>query len=233
MKNLLTVVMLFVFSTALYAQKDVTKFLGIPVDGTKTAMIQKLKAKGFTPSIWDKNILEGEFNGFEVNVHIVTNNNKVWRIMLADKNTQDETGIKIRFNKLCRQFENNKKYEPMTDKEQTIPDDEDLSYEMAIHNKRYEAGFYQISPLDTVAIYNESKQSLLDKYTQEQLDNPTEEISIAIQLNYLNNKLDIELQNIFAMTNNYVWFMIVEHAGEYYITMYYDNEYNHADGEDL
>ena len=47
--------------------------------------------------------------------------------MLADKNTLDETGIKIRFNKLCRQFENNKKYEPMTDKEQTIPDDEDLS----------------------------------------------------------------------------------------------------------
>lgn len=39
MKNLLTVVMLFVFSTALYAQKDVTKFLGIPVYGTKTAMI--------------------------------------------------------------------------------------------------------------------------------------------------------------------------------------------------
>ena len=215
MKNLLTVVMLFVFSTALYAQKDVTKFLGIPVDGTKTAMIQKLKAKGFTPSIWDKNILEGEFNGFD------------------DKNTLDETGIKIRFNKLCRQFENNKKYEPMTDKEQTIPDDEDLSYEMTVNNKRYEAVFYQISPLDTVAIYNESKQSLLDKYTQEQLDNPTEEISAAIRLNYRNNRLDIGLQNLFAMTNNFVWFMITEHAGKYYITMYYDNEYNHADGEDL
>ena len=214
MKNLLTVVMLFVFSTALYAQKDVTKFLGIPVDGTKTAMIQKLKAKGFTPSIWDKNILEGEFNGF-------------------DENTLDETGIKIRFNKLCRQFENNKKYEPMTDKEQTIPDDEDLSYEMTVNNKRYEAVFYQISPLDTVAIYNESKQSLLDKYTQEQLDNPTEEISAAIRLNYRNNRLDIGLQNLFAMTNNFVWFMITEHAGKYYITMYYDNEYNHADGEDL
>ena len=24
--------------------------------------------------------------------------------------------------------------------------------------------------------------------------------------------------------------MITEHAGKYYITMYYDNEYNHADG---
>lgn len=153
--------------------------------------------------------------------------------MLADKNTLDETGIKIRFNKLCRQFENNKKYEPMTDKEQTIPDDEDLSYEMTVNNKRYEAVFYQISPLDTVAIYNESKQSLLDKYTQEQLDNPTEEISAAIRLNYRNNRLDIGLQNLFAMTNNFVWFMITEHAGKYYITMYYDNEYNHADGEDL
>lgn len=27
----------------------------------------------------------------------------------------------------------------MTDKEQTIPDDEDLSYEMTVNNKRYEA----------------------------------------------------------------------------------------------
>ena len=34
-------------ATALYAQKTVTKFLGIPVDGTKTAMIQQLEAKGY------------------------------------------------------------------------------------------------------------------------------------------------------------------------------------------
>ena len=31
-----------------FAQNDVTKFLGIPVDGTKTAMIQQLKEKGYT-----------------------------------------------------------------------------------------------------------------------------------------------------------------------------------------
>ena len=182
MKNLLTVVMLFVFSTALYAQKDVTKFLGIPVDGTKTAMIQKLKAKGFQYNS-SGDYLTGEFNGRDVRISVVTNNNKVYRIMVVDDNNSDETSIKIRFNTLCRQFENNKKYEPLTDKEQTIPDDEDLSYEIKVNKKRYEAGFYQIpAPLDTVAIYNESKQSLLDKYTQEQLDNPTEEISAKIQL---------------------------------------------------
>lgn len=230
MKNLLTVVMLFVFSTALYAQKDVTKFLGIPVDGTKTAMIQKLKAKGFQYNS-SGDYLTGEFNGRNVLLKVVTNNNKVYRIAVTDAKNSNETDIKIRFNTLCRQFKNNKKYVSFDD--YTLSEDEKISYEMTVNNKRYEAGFYQISPLDTIAIYNESKQSLLDKYTQEQLDNPTEEISTAIQLNYLNNKLDIELQNIFAMTNNFVWFMITEHAGKYYITMFYDNEYNHADGEDL
>ena len=227
MKNLLTVVMLFVFSTALYAQKDVTKFLGIPVDGTKTAMIQKLKAKGFTPSTWDKNILEGEFNGFDVNVHIVTNNNKVWRIMLADKITQDETGIKIRFNELCRQLENKKKYKSMTDKEQTIPDDEDLSYEMTVNNKRYEAVYYQqLEITDSIAFAKEVRSNLLSEYTEEQLANPSDEIKqegLEATVLYL---MDLCLKKT-------VWFKIAKHAGEYYITMYYDNEYNHADGEDL
>ena len=30
-----------------------------------------------------------------------------------------------------------------------------------------------------------------------------------------------------------VWFRICESYGEYYITMFYDNENNHANGEDL
>ena len=96
MKNLLTVVMLFVFSTALYAQKDVTKFLGIPVDGTKTAMIQKLKAKGFQYNS-SGDYLTGEFNGRDVRISVVTNNNKVYRIMVVDDNNSDETSIKIHF----------------------------------------------------------------------------------------------------------------------------------------
>ena len=140
MKNLLTVVMLFVFSTALYAQKDVTKFLGIPVDGTKTAMIQKLKAKGFQYNS-SGDYLTGEFNGRDVRISVVTNNNKVYRIMVVDDNNSDETSIKIRFNTLCRQFENNKKYIPLGD--YTLSEEEDISYEMTVNNKRYEAVYYQ------------------------------------------------------------------------------------------
>ncbi len=30
-----------------------------------------------------------------------------------------------------------------------------------------------------------------------------------------------------------VWFLISEKYGEYRINMFYDNEYNHSDGEDL
>lgn len=42
MKNLL-VILTIIFSCTVNAQ-DVTKFLGIPVDGSKSEMIQKLKA---------------------------------------------------------------------------------------------------------------------------------------------------------------------------------------------
>ena len=237
MKKLLCVIIALLCAAAMQAQeevKDVTKFLGIPVDGYKPAMIEKLKAKGFTSTTWDKEVLEGEFNGTEVQVHIVTHNNKVYRIMLADKNTRGETDIKVRFNRLCQQFRNNPKYKTFrTEEEQTIPDNEDLSYEITVHDKRYEASFYQISKLDTVAIYNKSKQSLLSKYTQEQLDNPTEEISTEIRMEYITNILKYNLQNISATYNKSVWFMIAERAGKYYICMYYDNKYNEADGEDL
>ena len=44
---LLSILMLFTVSIAMYGQREVTKFLGIPVDGNKSEMIRKLKEKGF------------------------------------------------------------------------------------------------------------------------------------------------------------------------------------------
>ncbi|MDY5976799.1 MAG: hypothetical protein SPL81_00770, partial [Phocaeicola plebeius] len=79
MKRILLIAVVLVISISLFAQKDVTKFLGIPIDGFKPEMIQKLKEKGFASSASDKSILEGEFNGTQVSVHIATNNNKVCR----------------------------------------------------------------------------------------------------------------------------------------------------------
>ena len=183
--------MLLAFAIAVYAQqeKTVTQFLGIPVDGSKTEMIRKLQAKGFqhTEAAEFRGAdLEGEFNGQDVYIAVVTNNNKVYRIAVRDKNQIDETNIKIRFNKLCSQFANNPKYISLQD--YTIPESEDIGYEMSIHKKRYEAAYYQ-RPLTS----------------------------------------DYEKRS--------VWFMI--RAGEgilhgtYNIFLYYDNEYNQANGEDL
>lgn len=134
--------MALVLAAASYAQRDVTRFLGIPVDGTKAEMIKKLKAKGFRSTTYDREVLEGEFNGSNVRLYVVTNNNKVCRIGVNDVNLVGETDIRLRFNWLCRQFENNPRYVSFRG-DQTLGDDEDISYEMSVHDKRYEAAFYQ------------------------------------------------------------------------------------------
>lgn len=60
--------------------------------------------------------------------------------MVCDANNIDERSIQIRFNKLCEQFKNNSKYLSL-EENQTISEDEDISYEMTVHKKRYEAIF--------------------------------------------------------------------------------------------
>ena len=226
MKKLLLFIAVWVVSSvATFAQSDVTTFLGIPVDGYKSDMIQALKSKGFVSSTYDKNILQGEFNGTDVSIHVATNNNKVYRLMLCDENTIDELDIRLRFNKLCDQFVANGRY--VTFGEYKIPEDEDISYQMSVHKKRYEASFYQAPNItDTLALQNNVKAMLLTKYTEEQIANPTEEI----QKDMMSMALDYSVK-LVAMKP--VWFMISEYGGKYYITMYYDNEYNRANGEDL
>lgn len=225
MKRLITLGLAMMIALVASAQKDVTKFLGIPVDGSKSAMIQKLKAKGFESSDYKSDILVGEFNGTSVNIHIQTNNNKVCRIMVCDANTMDEGNIIVRFNKLCQQFSNNEKYLSLD--EYTIPPNEDISYEMSVHHKQYDALFYQKpTDIDTIAFVNEARSRLADKYTAEQLENPTDEVAEDLQKVAFSMIIDM-------ISKKAVWFRICEYYGEYYITLYYDNEYNRAQGEDL
>ena len=211
--------MLLISSLFIYAQQDVAKFLGIPVDGSKSEMIQKLKAKGYTSSPLDKDVLVGEFNGADVNIHVVTNNNKVYRIMICDVNNIDERAIQIRFNRLCEQFVNNSKYSSLPLEEYMIPDDEDISYEITVHKKRYEAVFYQKTDETFMA---KQIEAAFPQYTKEQLANPSEELRAEI-VNFVTQYI----------SKKAVWFMINERLGKYCITMYYDNEYNNANGEDL
>lgn len=229
MKRIITLVLTMMIAFTVSAQKEVTKFLGIPVDGTKSAMIQKLKFKGFTYDA-QHDCMWGEFNGRDVMISIVTNNNKVWRIAVTDsKWTSSVTDIRIRFNTLCRQFSQNDKYRPkdlVGDYE--ISEDEDISYEMSVHDKRYQASYLQLSEADkdTASIQKWMMENLVNKYSQEELEKLSE-----TELQQL--VLDITMDYLDALSKKSVWFLINRGYGEYYITIYYDNEYNHSNGEDL
>lgn len=215
---------------------EVTKFLGIPVDGTKSQMIQKIKAKGFTYN-QKQDRLKGKFNGRDVYVSVVTNKNKVWRIVVQDVVPSSETNIKIRFNELCRQFAENEKYVPQNlTGNYEIESDENVSYNITVRNKRYEAGYFQMTEKDkeflqdTTALMNAVKPIIQSKYTEEELDNPTEEITQDVY----NIAADYLFENLYErVKNRSVWFLINEFYGDYSIIMYYDNELNKARGEDL
>ncbi len=216
MKRLILAAMMILFATTANAQKDVTKFLGIPVDGTKAEMIQKLKAKGFTSKAYDNEVLEGEFNGEDVNIFIGTNNNRVYRLVIFDVNERNETDIRIRFNNLCYQFLWNDNYTYLTDYYQAIPQDEDISYEMTVNDKRYEAVYYQKPVIDSAAMINSMLEYLSSKYSSEQLATMTEE-----ELTKLASDFAVDI-----ISKKSVRFMIRERDGKYYISMFYDNEYN-------
>ena len=227
MKKLLSLVLLLACSAVSYAQNEVTQFLGIPVDGSKSEMIQKLKAKGFR---YDSELdcLKEEFNGRDSYISVVTNNNKVYRIMVRDVTSSSESDIRIRFNTLCRQFENNKKYQSLSSESYIIPEDENISYEMSVNKKRYQASYFQIPEggIDSTTIMKETQSFIFSKYSQEQLSSLTEE-----QTQELMTEVLLYMTEKFY--NRSVWFMIDEMYGDYYILLYYDNGYNQADGEDL
>ena len=229
MKQILTLGLALMLAFAASAQKDVTKFLGIPVDGSKSAMIQKLKAKGFTYNASDDEF-SGEFNGKDVNVRIVTNNNKVYRIFVSDAVGATEGNIKVNFNKLCNQFGKNEKYVPQNVLGGfEIGEDEDISYEMSVHQKRYQAAYYQISEVDkdTSGFTQWAIDKIISKYTEEERQNLSEEdvrgLMVELLFDYMNEKI----------SHRSVWFMISERFGRYYINIFYDNELNAANGEDL
>lgn len=221
MRKIFLLALIFVsLSFTLYAQKDVTRFLDIPIDGYKTEMIKKLKDKGYKSKTLEKDVLEGEFNGRKVSIHILTNNNKVWRIMVFEVTSVPEEDIKRRFNELCEQFKNNEKYIQLHVSDYTISDDEDISYMMSEKNKQYEASFYQRSIYDLGKL---SENYILKNYTKEQQSKLTEEELIEIKIKYMFSRIKKKA----------VWFTIHENYGKYNIAIYYDNEYNKANGEDL
>lgn len=146
MKKILFILFLFVASLTVDAQVN---FMGIHVDGDAYSMLHQLRKKGFTDmtekyEMENKQlpILKGTFNGKSVHVFVATNNEKVYRICVAYAQPVNESQVIIDFNNLFYQFSNNSKYLWLDGDE--IEQKEDISHEMCVHNKQYDATFYQI-----------------------------------------------------------------------------------------
>lgn len=170
MKKILSLAFLLMLSLSIFAQRQVTKFLGIPVDGSRTAMIQKLKAKGFTDEKYGDG-LEGQFNGKDVSILVQTNKNKVWRIVVIYNNKFDKEQIKIQYNHLINQFSNNPRYKVAKAKELT--DEDDIYQEVSINKKQYYAVFCQLPD-------DENIKNRLVWFTFKEDSNDSQEYSIAI-----------------------------------------------------
>lgn len=241
MKNLsyktmrrLVLAMLILMNLSMSAQNYIVKFMGVPVDGSETEFVSKLKKKGFKWN-YEMKCLEGRFNGNDVMLHIQTNNDKVWRVGVVDHDISDtEANIRVRFNKLLDQFENNNRYITLSDNEK-IEYGEDISYEIMVHNKRYEASFIQMpSDDELVELYNDADYFynwLSGQFSEKELDSLQGRLKDDFDERIANHFY--RLHRLDAMLSNSVWFTIFESYGKYGIIIFYENRYNEANGEDL
>lgn len=203
-------------------KSDVTTFLGIPVDGTVSSMKQKLIAKGFKQ---DSNMLSGQFNGHDVYLAFAANKGKVWRVGVINKIPYSEAQIRLQFNALVRQFKNSAKYDNVEEYDPTIDESEDINYEMSIRKKEYEANFYQKTRIevDSIKWKEQFKLSLLKEVPNATVEN--------IEASW---KVLFEFGKLIGKTSKHVWLKIRRnYYDSYNIVIFYDNEYNKPNGEDL
>ena len=143
------------------------KFLGIPIDGTEAQFAAKLRAKDFTYNSANKTY-RGQFNGKDVDVFIHTNHGLVDRVYVSFPKINEES-IRVEYNRLLNQFKENSKYMDFSMNE-SIPEEDDISYEMSVKNKRYQAIFsYYDSDRDPIAFMDAMLDKLSDFFTDEQI----------------------------------------------------------------
>ena len=193
----------------------------------------------------------------DVDIYIHTNHNLVDRVYVEFPPTTEEN-IRIEFNLLLSQFKNNSKYTDWSMNEE-IPETDDISYEIMVNNKRYQASFCYFDPdTDPLSFAN----ALIDKFDglfpAEIISKWKESTSTFMNLSEDDQKFQLErmitelqdtignidedkvflviatiIDGMKSLADGDVWFMIHENHGRYNIGLYYDNLHNKANGEDL
>ena len=239
MKKLIAILVLALCSFTLVAQnpnEGTLRFLGIPIDGSKSQMIEQIKAKGFTFNSY-RDCLQGQFNGKNVDVYVVDNHGITYRVFVAFPET-DEYEIRSEFNHLLSQFMRNDKYVPMKECEE-IDQKEDISYEMSVHNKKYAASFSYISPDVFTPEQTAKIHEFVEKYktmSEEETQQYLESMAASFYPDSSNASPDdimLAMNRVASILSGNVWFRIIREGVDYQIGLYYDNIKNMPNGEDL
>lgn len=216
MKKLLTFAMLLI-PIITFSNDDVVKFLGIPVDGNKFEMIRKLNTKGFSSVPFVEDVMEGQFNGRNVKVHILHNKAKVWKIAVIYYSDADISTIINVWNRLYRQFKNKIDY--------TYVSGQELSpyRDAKTITKSAHAMFIQGNENE---VYDKIEPYLFQAYSEQQLGKPDDSEALA-------RYEKLALLSYAQYSGNGVSISIAENQGEYTIIIHYENGKNAANGEDL
>ena len=212
----------------------VVKFLDIPVDGTKSEMISRIKEKGFG-YYSGKDCLYGKYNGKYVDVFIETNHGAVYWVIVKYY-TGSEMNVIDEYNELLEQFNRNKKY--ITPRENVkIPRGEHIAYEMSMNHKRYSATYYYLSPDVFTTEEADRIRAVMDRVrgaSRDSIKAHSSDIAISLLPEDWSDEYLMEYNTKWpTLLNGQVWFAIVPDDGEFTITINYQNVNNSPDGEDL
>lgn len=141
MKKFYLIFICLLFSTCIFCQERVPEFFGIPIDGTKEEMIQKLVETGkFIKCVsgdkYDLMLINEDFIRLGVYpfVKIYTHDSKV-AIIQQDFLNLSAKVAKILFNVFVERFSNDSEFIVL--KGDLIPEKEDIFYEMRVNKKEY------------------------------------------------------------------------------------------------
>lgn len=239
MRKLITTILLAALCFTAFAQTSndgTLKFLGIPIDGPKEQLLEKIKAKGFR-SVPYRECLKGQFNGQDVEVYVVDNHGTAYRVFVAFPETSIYR-IRSEYNHLLNQFLRNDKYVPIKECEE-LSESEDISYEMTVHKKQYGAAFAYISPDVFTKEQIEKIHELFDK-AKTMSDEEMKDYGESLALAFASDSEASSPEDALAVLNKFmsiltgnVWFTIIQDTGDYQIGLYYDNLKNAPNGEDL
>lgn len=141
MKKIVFAFLMTLAPMSLLAQKNITTFMGIPVNGTKSSVVAKLKSRGFVKDGHD--CLKGEIENIPYLVRVMTDRGRVYRISVVEEKGTDDVSLAVaRYNSLLDWFRKDSNYTEYEYNPYIYPSD-NLKYEKKIADGWYYAEFFQ------------------------------------------------------------------------------------------